>query len=57
MSANRLKLFATSSPEELESEVNEFLAKEGIEAKSVQFETNGLEKPYNAAVVYHAAGK
>ena len=53
MSNVRLKIIAAVSPEELEQHTNEFLAQENIDAKQMDYETDGYEKPYSAAIWYH----
>ena len=53
MSNTRFKLFAEPSPEELEAKVNQFLSQDSVEMKQLDFATNGYEKPYNVAILYH----
>lgn len=53
MSNVRLKLIATASPEELENQANNFLAQDDIEVKQLDYQTDGYERPYSAAILYH----
>lgn len=53
MSVTRLRLIATVTPAELETQVNEFLANEAVELKQFDYETDGYEKPYSVAILYH----
>ncbi|AFM43003.1 hypothetical protein Desaci_4141 [Desulfosporosinus acidiphilus SJ4] len=53
MSLTRLKIFAAESVEVLEKHVNSFLSKEDIELKQLDYETDGYEKPYSVAILYH----
>ena len=53
MSNTRIKMFAAVSALELENQVNEFLQKDEVEIKDLQYQTNGYEKPYSAAILYH----
>lgn len=52
MSNNRTKFMAAVSTDELEEQMNDFLQQENIEVKDVQYQTDGLEKPYSAMILY-----
>ena len=53
MSLTRLKIFAAESTEMLEKHVNSFLSQEDIVLKQLDYETDGYEKPYSVAILYH----
>lgn len=52
MSNVRLKIIAAVSPEELEQQTNAFIADDNIELKQMDYETDGYERPYSAAIWY-----
>lgn len=53
MSNTRIKIIAAESVEILEKHVNKFLSEEDIELKQLDYETDGYEKPYSVAILYH----
>jgi len=53
MSNTRIKILSAESVEILEKHVNNFLSKEDIELKKLDYETDGYEKPYSVAILYH----
>ena len=56
MSNVRTKFMAAETTDELERVVNEFLAKDEIEVKQTDFQTDGYEKPYAIMILYHQKG-
>lgn len=53
MSNTRIKILSAESVEILEKHVNNFLFKKDIELKQLDYETDGYEKPYSVAILYH----
>lgn len=53
MSLTRIKIMAAESVEILERHVNIFLAQDDIELKQLDYQTDGYEKPYSIAILYH----
>ena len=53
MSNTQIKILSAESVEILEKHVNNFLSKENIELKQIDYETDGYEKPYSVAILYH----
>lgn len=53
MSNTRIKIMAAESVETLEKHVNNFLSQEDIELKQLDYQTDGYEKPYSIAILYH----
>jgi len=53
LSLTRIKILSAESVEILEKHVNKFLAEEDIELKQLDYETDGYEKPFSVAILYH----
>jgi hypothetical protein len=53
MSNTRIKILSAESVEILEKHTNDFLSQEDIELKQLDYETDGYEKPYSVAILYH----
>lgn len=53
MSLTRIKIIAAESVDKLERQVNIFLAQDDIELKQLDYQTDGYEKPYSIAILYH----
>ncbi|MCB8818655.1 hypothetical protein [Desulfosporosinus shakirovi] len=53
MSNTRIKILSAESVEILEKHVNSFLSQEDVELKQLDYETDGYEKPYSVAILYH----
>lgn len=53
MSSLKTKIMACATTDELEANVNIFLAKDEVNAKDVKYSTDGYEKPYSAMILYN----
>ncbi|ODA40134.1 hypothetical protein [Desulfosporosinus sp. BG] len=51
MSNTRIKIQSAELVEILEKNVNNFLSRADIEIKQLDYETDGYEKPYSAAIL------